>query len=53
MTVFVTVNLLLMPLAYIKTIIHKILLFKTYRGKEQLRNIAIYFFLGIPFLLCA
>ena len=53
LVVFVTVNLLLLPLAYFKTIYHKFTLFKLYRGGYQCQSLVFFVLLGIPILLCA
>ena len=51
--VFMAVNLLLVPFAYLKTILHKVLLLKSYKGRYQIRNLFIYVVLGLPFLICS
>ena len=53
LVLFVTVNLLLLPLAYFKTIYHKYTLFKLYRGGYQCQSLVFFILLGIPILLCA
>lgn len=51
--IFVVVNLLLLPLAYVKTSIHKANLVYAYRGKSQCLNLGFFLLLGIPLLLAA
>jgi hypothetical protein len=51
LAIFMTVNLALLPIAYAKTVLHKVILFKRQRGGEQWKNLLIFLFLGIPFLL--
>ena len=51
--VFISVNLLLLPIAYFKTLIHKALLFQRYRNSSSLQNLFIFFLLGIPLLVLA
>ena len=53
LVLFVVVNLLLLPLAYFKTIYHKWALFKLYRGAYQCQSLVFFIILGIPILLCA
>ena len=53
LVLFVTVNLLLLPLAYFKTIYHKYTLLKLYRGGYQCQSLVFFVILGIPILLCA
>lgn len=49
--IFIVANLALMPLAYIKTAIHKAELLRAYSGKGQFFNLIFYILFGIP-LLC-
>ena len=51
--VFMAVNLVLLPFAYLKTIVHKIRLFRIYRGSEHLKNVFVFILVGIPILLIA
>lgn len=53
LTVFCAVNLALIPVAYLKTVIHKVFLFMRFRSTRYGKNLGIYIVLGIPFLLCA
>lgn len=53
LAVFMAVNAALIPFAYIKTVTHKFILLKTYRSAVHLKNLAIYIFMGVPFLLVA
>ena len=53
LALFISVNLILLPFAYLKTILHKILLVKSYRGREQCINLVVFIALGIPFLIAA
>ena len=53
LAIFMAVNLILLPFAYIKTIIHKSLLFKRYKSKSFSQGLIIYILLGVPFLLCS
>ena len=52
-TIFMAVNLLLLPLAYIKTFIHKVQLVRVYRGSDQVINMIIFLIFGIPILVVA
>ena len=51
LAIFMAVNLALIPIAYVKTVIHKAILFRKYKGGEHSKNLLIFLFLGIPFLL--
>lgn len=51
--VFIAVNLLLLPVAYVKTTIHKALIFKSSRESLAGRNLLVFGLLGIPLLLGA
>ena len=51
--IFVTVNALLMPFAYMKTLIHKSLLLRRYKSCNHFQKLLIYILLGIPFLVLA
>ena len=53
LAIFIAVNLLLTPFAYIKTVTHKVLLFKRYKSKSFGQSLLTFFLLGIPFLLCS
>ena len=49
---FAIVNFLLIPFAYIKTVVHKFKLYKTAGGMPLYRNnLVIYILFGIPLLL--
>jgi len=49
--VFIVANVILIPFAYIKTLIHKISLFA--RKQSSCQTMVFYFFFGIPMLLVA
>jgi len=53
LAVFMAVNLALVPFAYVKTLIHKVTLFRHYHGKDQLKNVAVFALIGLPLLLCS
>jgi len=53
LAVFCAVNLALLPLAYLKTVLHKILLLKYYKSRTYCKRLGTYVVLGVPFLLCA
>jgi len=53
LAVFMTVNLALLPPAYFKTLVHKVILYQKYKGSDQLQNVAIFGLMGIPFLVCS
>ena len=53
LALFSAVNLLLLPFAYLKTVLHKIFLLKHYKSRTYCKRLGIYVVLGIPFLLCA
>ena len=48
---FIAVNLILLPIAYLKTVAHKALLFRRYKGSYHCTNLFSYIALGIPMLL--
>ena len=50
---FCSVNLILLPFAYFKTIAHKAVLFSRYRSPSHLKNLLIFIPFGIPILLIA
>ena len=52
-SIFMAVNLMLLPLAYIKTIVHKVELIRAYQGKDQVYNMISFFLIGIPILVVA
>jgi len=49
--IFMAVNLALLPIAYFKTILHKVIVFKKYKGAEHTKNLLVFTFLGLPFLV--
>jgi len=51
LAVFMTVNLALVPFAYVKTLIHKVTLYRHYRGADQLQRVLVFAFFGVPMLL--
>ena len=51
LSTFMFVNLLLLPIAYVKTIIHKAMLFRRYRSSDHTKSLLGFILLGIPFLL--
>jgi len=53
LAVFMAVNFAMFPIAYIKTVIHKGVIFHKYRGSEFGKNLLFFMLLGIPFLLCS
>ena len=53
LAVFMAVNLILLPFAYLKTALHKFLLAIRFNSSSYLKNLGIYIVMGIPFLLCA
>ena len=53
LSVFMAVNLILLPIAYGKTLIHKIVLYRRYRGTDLFKNVILFLVLGIPFLVCS
>jgi hypothetical protein len=53
LAVFITVNIALLPLAYLKTVIYKALLLLRYKSYYYCGNLCIYIVMGIPILLCA
>jgi len=53
LAIFVVVNLILLPFAYLKTVLHKTLLATRYNSSSYLKHLFIYIVMGIPFLLCA
>lgn len=53
LAIFMTVNAALIPAAYFKTILHKILLLKKFKSASHSKNLVIFIVLGLPFLLCA
>ena len=50
LAIFMAVNMTLLPFAYMKTLVHKILLMRKYKSKTQIVNFLIFFVLGIPML---
>ena len=50
-SIFMIVNLALVPIAYLKTVGHKLLLLKKYRSRDHLKNAVLFILLGIPLLL--
>jgi hypothetical protein len=53
LAVFMTVNMALLPLAYLKTLIYKALRVLRYKSYKNCKHFLIYIVMGIPFLLCA
>ena len=53
LVIFMTVNAVLIPFAYVKTVIHKALLLGRYRSKSHYQNLAIFICFGILFLTLA
>ena len=51
LAIFIAVNLVLLPIAFFKTVLHKFLLFKKYKGREHTKNVLVFILLGIPLLL--
>lgn len=51
LSLFMAVNLALLPFAYLKTLVHKIVLWRVYKGKSQAMNFFVFLLLGIPMLL--
>ena len=49
--IFMSVNLVLLPIAYFKTIVHKVKLVRIYRGKYQCINLLVFAVFGILLLL--
>ena len=47
------VNLILLPLAYFKTIAHKIILLYRFRTMNQIKNLLVFIAIGIPLLVLA
>ena len=50
---FMAVNLILLPFAYVKTIVHKAFLLNSYRGANHCQSLATWVLLGVPLLLVA
>ena len=53
LTIFMLVNAALLPLAYCKTVYHKLLLLFHYKSKGHCKNLAIFICLGLPILIIA
>ena len=53
LVIFITVNAVLIPFAYLKTLIHKSSLLSRYKSCNHGLKLLIYIFLGIPFLVLA
>jgi len=53
LVVFMTVNIALLPLAYLKTVFYKAILVVRYKNWNNCGHFCLYIFMGIPFLLCA
>ena len=47
------VNAILLPFAYFKTLLHKLLLLIRYKSASHCENLVIFIFLGLPFLVFA
>jgi len=47
------VNLILLPIAFIKTIVHKAMLLYRFRTMNQIKNLFVFIALGIPLLVLA
>ena len=48
---FMIINLLLLPLAFLKTLLHKMILLYRLPSKKRCLSLSLYFLLGIPMLL--
>ena len=53
MPVFVAVNLLLAPFAYLKTVVHKFKLHRHYKASSTLSSFLLYIVAGLPLLVCS
>lgn len=53
LSMFITVNLVLLPFAYLKTLVHKATLLKRYRAKTQCQSFFIFLAFGVPLLFIA
>ena len=53
MAIFMAVNMILLPFAYIKTVAHKIVLLKRFKSSKTCESLFIYILLGIPFLIAS
>ena len=53
LAVFIAVNFILLPLAYLKTLLHKLILVRRVTSRSNCGNLGIYMIFGVPFLLCA
>ena len=51
--VFMCVNLILLPFAYIVTVVHKVILLRRYRSKYQFQALLSFMTLGIPLLIAS
>ena len=51
--VFIIVNLILLPIAFIKTIVHKAILLYRFRTMNQIKNLLVFIAIGIPLLVLA
>ena len=53
LAVFITVNMALLPFAYLKTVIYKALIVTRYKSCSHLGHLCVYIVMGVLFLLCA
>ena len=53
LAVFMIVNLVLLPFAYLMTVVHKAMLLKRYKSSNQCQSLGLFIVLGIPILLIA
>ena len=53
MPVFMAVNLLLAPFAYLKTVVHKFKLHRHYKASSTLSSFLLYIVAGLPLLVCS
>ena len=51
--VFMCVNLILLPFAYLMTVVHKVILLRRYRSKYQFQALLSFLTLGIPLLIAS
>jgi len=53
LAVFIAVNMVLLPFAYLKAVIYKALLVIRHKSCSNFGQLCIYIVMGVPFLLCA
>ena len=51
--IFMAVNLLLAPFAYLKTVVHKFKLHRQYKASSTLSSFLLYIVAGLPLLICS